>query len=120
MATSTIKNPHVPGSVIAESTGNKTISQHLAVLKTAYNALSAEERNLCSVIFGDEIYRVNTNRNAGSFYRVTGNSSSLYILIITLGTTPSMVQWTVKTSGNTLDDYSSDSSNVTVQLVCSI
>lgn len=116
MANSTIKNPHVPGSVLAESTGNKTYAQHLAALYSAYSALSTDEKLIAIVKVGNTIYR-NISTNSTMFIYAQPGASKCDIESVILGSSAKCHRWTMNTSGITHTEYSSDTFNGTVQLL---
>lgn len=124
MATSKINNPHVPGSVIAESSGNKTRAQHLSALYSAYNALSQDERKRCAVVMASsDVYRIFDTGSTPAFSLVTGafSQTSLTFDIIRISdSTANYTRWTINTSGATVADKSGESLNSTVKLVYGI
>ena len=123
MAISTIKNPHVPGSVLAESTGNKTYAEHILAIYPYYKALTTKERQMTAIVFGDNIYRnFITSDNAG-FTRINGDLSTNNLSIGVLranNTNASLTEWTINTSNVSKTGSGSDSYNGTVQLVYGI
>ena len=122
MATSKINNPHVPGSVLAQSTGAKTYTQHLSALYSAYLALSAEKRSLCSILVGDRVFRIMDASSQPKFVRLTqGDSTKISITSIYWSSnTPYLSLWVITTSGNSVSDASTATINETVQLVYGI
>lgn len=124
MATSTIKNPHVPGSVLAESTGNKTYTQHLTALYSVYTSLSAEQKKICSIVIDNRVFHIMNADNTATFTRLTEvnvTPPKLYIGMIFFSSgNPKYMNWEISASGNTATEISETSYNGTLQLVCGL
>lgn len=117
MATSKIEKPCISGTVIAESTGNKTIAQHLSVLAPAYSALNGSQRRNLVILLGNEIYRIVNIGDRGIFSCsvISGSTAAIIALIFDSGG-PTCYQCDIKTSGVTIRDLTNESLNKTVQL----
>lgn len=123
MATSKIKNPHVPGSVLAESTGNKTYANHFKALYSAYAALNQAKKQICAIVIGDDIYRTQITSTPYGFVKVMGNISTteLNIEVIRIQSEDAnFTRWKLTTSGITRTSLGTESYNGTVQLVYGI
>lgn len=116
MATSKINNTHVPYTVLAESTGAKTYAQHLTALKSAYDALSTEEKASSAIISRSLIHHAN-NFSTGEFTFIAGDTTSIYVETLQISSNPKAVGWSIKTTGNTLHDMGSETLNTPMQLV---
>lgn len=116
MATSKIKNPHVPYTVLAESTGAKTYAQHLTALKSAYDALSTEEKASSAIISRGLIHHAN-NLSSGEFTFIAGDTVSIYVETLQISSNPKAVGWSIKTTGNTSSDMGSETLNTPIKLV---
>ncbi len=123
MATSTINNPHVPGTVIAESTGNKTYANHLIALYSTYSALSQKERQRTAIVIGDDVYRAVGTRTIAAFSNTSGNTAESTIGIVSIrisSTSAQITVWDITTSGISKTSKGSETLNGTVQLVYGI
>lgn len=116
---STIKNPHVPGSVLAESTGNKTLAQHFSALYSTFNALSEAEKQLTAIVMSGNVYKY-SSKNSSTFVTIVADSTKVIIGYIQLKSSPSINLCTIKASGTTFADSTSDTYDGTVQLVYGI
>ena len=120
MATSKIPNNYAPGAVIANSTGNKTYSEHLAVLRSSYLSLNATQRQRCAIKIGDTIHYVQYITNAPIFASVfcitEGTATSLNIIRLNTNN-PYYVGFNLKTTGITLGDNTNTLYDGTVSLV---
>ena len=122
MATSKINNPHVPGSVLAESTGTKTYAEHISAILSAFRALDTSHKMRCAIVIDENrVYRVMDAKTNPAFTRITGGTPKLYIgQIYVTNNGVQLLTWELSTSGITLTDASSDSINTTVKLVYGI
>lgn len=117
MAISKINNPHVPYIVLAESTGAKTYAQHLTALKSAYDALSTEEKASSAIISRGLMHHANNLSSTGEFTFIAGDTTSIYVETLQISSNPKAVGWSIKTTGNTLSDMGSETLNTPMQLV---
>lgn len=121
MAESIIKNPHVPYTVLAKSTGSKTFSQHLLALKSVYDALSQKERASTAIIYNNFVHRAATvSDSLGEYTMTSGDAANFYTQTLGIGNTPTAVSWSIKTSGNTFNNYVNNTYSGTIQLVYGI